>query len=171
MEPNAGEMLCRQFDLRDPSCQNDNRISTDIIDHLNLIILKSKKRHEELVNERERQKTRHSDRDRDRRERKSEDRKELGSHSPDNKDSPRSDNKDSSEPDGTSSERKDLDTVKPITAPYSNNSHQNSSYYPNQNSGNYYQRNRDYNQSSFRLAFETRIVYFVVKSTHDLVFL
>ena len=169
MEPHAGEMLCRQFDLNDPTTQKDSQmnnlsLTTDITDHLNSIITKSKKRHEDLVNERERQKSRYSDRDRDRRERKSEDRRDRGSKSPVNKGSPRSDEKGSSDPDRASRERRDSESGKPITAAYSNNSHQqNSNYYPNQSSGHYHQRNRDYHQSSFRLAYETRIVVLLSK--------
>ncbi len=162
MEPHAGEMLCRQFDLSDAASQKDNQTSNlaiDVTNHLSSIIAKSKKRHEELVNERERQKSRYSDRDRDRRDRRSEDRKERGSKSPENttKGSPRPDEKgdvDKGSREGRESENGSAS--KPITTPYSNNSHQqNSNYYPNQ--GNYQHRNRDYQQSSFRLAYETRL--------------
>lgn len=133
IEPHSGELLCRQFDLNDGTSQSEEHI-TSLNENLLTITNRSKQRHEELVNEKERQKSRQCDRDRHRRSR---DR------------SPRSSDEKSSSLEGNNSLHRTSDSSS-ITAPYAD--HRDSANYHR----NYkdYQGNHHHQQQSFRLAYE-----------------
>lgn len=130
IEPHAGELLCRQFDLGVVSTEGQTDIPAGVMEHLDTILNKSKKRHEELVNEKEQQKSRHSDQDRDRRHRdRSSDRNGRSDE--------RRNSSDRSQRDSDSGKQRDNT---------SGNSHQNSSGY------------HQGNHQVFRLAYENILI-------------
>lgn len=138
-EPHAGELLCRQFDFNPHHEQMNLSLSIDITNHVNSIVTKSKKRHEEMVNEKERYSSnnekRHSERGRRSRDRSSkssdreissDDRRDSQEKSLGHRDTKSSDNQNS----------------EPVRVPYHNNNY-NSNYH---NRGDY--RSNYHNQQN-----------------------
>jgi len=124
--------------LNIPTPEGQTDAPIDVTDHLNAIISKSKKRHEDLVNEKDHHKSRSSDHDRDRRYR------DRSSDRNGRSDERRQHSSDRNQRDSESSKQRE-----------SSSSHTGNGHHQNNSS---YHRNENQGHQSFRLAYEILIV-------------